>query len=167
MPVTEPQKRSSDEILQKAKRLIRTSRFGPALGLLEDGVEAYPDDPFMLSYYGCLVSMVEKRHAMGIKICREAIAKLQDQDPEGCKAHFPVLYMNLGKAYLAGKKKKEAVEAFRMGLKQDPKNWDLILVMKKLGTRRPPPLSFLDRNNPFNKFLGKLSAKFSRKIPTV
>jgi len=153
--------------VERARRLVRTDRFGPALGILEDVRRAAPDDPFVMSYYGCLVSVVEKRHEAGIRMCREAIARLQDLDPEGHGPHLPEFYLNLGKAYLAAHRKKEAVEAFRMGLRIDPKNWDLVLVMNKLGPRQRPPIPFLKRSHFLNRWLGKLRYRLSGRRRAV
>jgi len=158
---------ATTKLVDRARRLIRTDRFGPALGLLEDARRISPDDPFVMSYYGCLSAIVEKRFDEGIKTCREAIARLQDTDPEGHGPHLPEFYLNLGKAYTAAKKKREAVESFRMGLRVDPKNWDLILAMNKLGPRQPPPIPFLSRSNFMNRILGKIRYRLSGRRRAV
>jgi Tfp pilus assembly protein PilF len=69
---------------------------------------------------------------------------------------FPVLYLNLGKAYVAAGKKKNAVTAFNQGLHYDPQHAAIRKELKKLGARKKPPVSFLDRSNPINKYLGKV-----------
>lgn len=65
------------------------------------------------------------------------------------------IYFNLGRIYLLGGKKKAAIRIFRLGLRNGRN--DLIIVeLAKLGIRRPPPIRFLKRENPINKYLGLL-----------
>jgi len=62
--------------------------------------------------------------------------------------------MNLGKAYLEANEKIEAFKAFNIGLKSDPTNADLTAEMKKIGRRRKPLFTFLERSNPLNIYTG-------------
>ena len=79
--------------------------------------------------------------------------------PFGSEFFYPIFYLNLGRAYLKGNRKKDAVQAFQEGLKSDPGNRDLLWEIKKIGERRKPPLSFLSRSNPINKYIGMLLYK--------
>jgi hypothetical protein len=45
-----------------------------------------------------------------------------------------------------------------MGLRY-AENRDIIAELKRVGRRRPPIISFLDRSNPLNKMLGKMFYK--------
>jgi hypothetical protein len=47
-------------------------------------------------------------------------------------------------------------------LKIDPDHKGIKWELKKLGSRKKPPLSFLDRSNPLNILLGKLMNKSSK-----
>ena len=64
-----------------------------------------------------------------------------------------ILYLNMGKIYLMQGKTEEAIEILRKGLTQET-NEQIIAELGRIGTRRPPPLSFLSRDNPLNKYLG-------------
>jgi len=64
-----------------------------------------------------------------------------------------ILYLNMGKIYLMQGKTEEAIEILRKGLTQGT-NEQIIAELGRIGTRRPPPLSFLSRDNPLNKYLG-------------
>ncbi len=64
--------------------------------------------------------------------------------------------LNLGRAHLAIGEKEEAIKAFKLGLRADPENKELLGELKKLGVRKSPPVPFLKRNNPINKYLGML-----------
>lgn len=68
------------------------------------------------------------------------------------------IYLNLGRIYLLGGKKKAAIRIFRLGLRNGRN--DLITTeLVKLGIRRPPPIRFLKRENPLNKYLGIMLAR--------
>ncbi|MGE5808925.1 MAG: hypothetical protein ACM32I_07360 [Nitrospirota bacterium] len=79
------------------------------------------------------------------------LKKSEDIDKE---VLYPVFYLNLGRAYVAGGKRKEAIEAFQQGLKFDGGNRELWKDLRGLGERKKPPLPFLDRSNPINKYIG-------------
>ena len=83
--------------------------------------------------------------------------------PFGSEFFYPVFYLNLGRACLKANKKKAAMEAFKNGLKTDPENRDLLWEIKKMGTRKNPPLPFLTRGNPINQYIGKMLYKSSKK----
>ena len=77
----------------------------------------------------------------------KAIEKMPD------RADF---YLNLGRIYVKGGYKKEAVEMFRKGIRIDPENRDLLGLLKKLGIRRKPLFSSLPRGHFLNKFTGRI-----------
>jgi hypothetical protein len=64
---------------------------------------------------------------------------------------------------MKGNRRRDAVQAFQEGLKNDPENRDILWEMQKLGRRKKPPFTFLSRSNPFNIYLGKLLNKPSKK----
>jgi len=69
-----------------------------------------------------------------------------------------VLYLNLGKIYLLQKERDEAIRIFRQGLGREV-NEQIIAELDRLGSRKPPPLSLLHRDNPLNKYLGIILTK--------
>lgn len=150
------------EYFDEAKSFLRDGKSAEALTALQEGLKRFPSDPFLLSYYGCLCSVVAKKPKEGIKICTGAISKLKGYVPLGSEFFYPLFYLNLGRAYLGANKKKEAIRAFNIGLKADPEDQDLIGEFRKLGIRRKPPVSFLKRSNPFNRYIGLLLGKASR-----
>ncbi len=153
--------KSKSEYFDEVQRLLKRGNGKTALSVLVDALEKFPSDPFLLSYYGCLVAVVENRPKEGIKICEDALALLDNTMPFGKEFFYPVFYLNLGRAYLKGNKKREAVNAFNKGLKHDPENHDLLWEIRKLGTRRKPAVPFLKRSNPINKYIGMLIGKVS------
>ena len=153
------------EYFEEVQQLLRRGNGKTALNTLRHALVKYPDDPFLLSYYGCLIAVVENNTREGVKICENAIETLNTSMPFGSEFFYPVFYLNLGRAYLKDKKKKNAVQAFQEGLNNDPDNKDILWELKKMGTRKSPPLPFLARRNPINKYIGKLLYKSSKKKP--
>jgi tetratricopeptide (TPR) repeat protein len=146
------------DYINEANRLLRTFRKKAALHVIEEGLEKFPSDPLLLSFNGFLLAYVEKKFANGIRVCEDAVRKLN-----GSSRDRGVMYLNLGKAYVAANRKVEAVEAFRKGLEADSGNRDIQWELKKLGTRRKPVVPFLKRGNRLNKYLGLFLDRIERR----
>ena len=145
------------------KKLLSRRNNKQALRILEDALQEFPEDPFIMSYFGCLTAIVEKKHEEGIKICQRALKKLDPEVQPAEKSFYAGFYHNLGRAYIAGGQRQSAIDAFNNGLKIDRSNHDLLWELKKLGTRKKPPIPFLSRNNLINKYIGMILAKFKGK----
>lgn len=63
-------------------------------------------------------------------------------------------YLNLGRIYLLADRKRSAIATFRQGLKME-RNPEIVAELRKLGLRKPPPLSALPREHLLNRLLGK------------
>lgn len=150
------------DYMAEVKDLLRRKNPKSALALLNEATERHPDDPFILSYQGCLLAMVEKKHDQGVATCRKAIEQLNRNVPFGQDFFYPSFYLNLGRAYLAAGRKDEAVKALNQGLKYDRDNGDLLWELKKMGTRRRPTVPFLGRSNPINKYMGMVLDRLTR-----
>jgi tetratricopeptide (TPR) repeat protein len=148
--------KTTSDYLDEAKNFLKTKNKRAALRVLNEALEHYPDDPFILSYYGCLEAVANKNYTHGIETCLMALENLKMRVPFGQEFFYPVFYLNLGRAYLAAGRKEEAVGAFNKGIHIDGENKDLIWEIKKLGTRKKPAVPFLKRSNPINKYIGML-----------
>ncbi|MEK7789204.1 MAG: hypothetical protein AAB283_04740 [Planctomycetota bacterium] len=155
--------RKKTEYLDAAKKLLARKNNREALNILREAVEEYHEDPLIVSYYGCLTAVVDKKYTKGINICKKAMERLDLAFPPITKSAHATLYLNLGRAYVAGGEKKAALAAFNNGLKVDGANHDLLWEIKKLGTRKKSPLPFLSRGNPINKYIGLLLAKLKNR----
>jgi len=151
--------RLKSDYFSEVQQLLRRGKGRQALDTLQEGLESYPTDAFLLSYYGCLIAIIENNTKEGITICENAIKALDTSLPFGSEFFYPVFYLNLGRAYLKAGKKTEAVKAFQQGLKNDPDNNDIQWEIRKLGSRKKPPVPFLNRGNPINKYIGLLLGK--------
>jgi tetratricopeptide (TPR) repeat protein len=158
----EKNKKSKSEYFEDVKLMLRKGNSKEAIRVLRGALDIFPGDPFLLSYYGCLVAVAENNPKEGVKICREAVAGFKKSKSVGSEFFYPVFYLNLGRAYLKDSNKTEAVKAFQEGLIHDPENHDLLWELKKLGTRKQPPLPFLQRSNPINKYIGMLISKVGK-----
>ncbi|MBZ0156154.1 MAG: hypothetical protein K8I29_08055 [Alphaproteobacteria bacterium] len=105
--------------------------------------------PLTTSYLALCIASQRGQIRKAISLCEEAI----QADPE-----TPAHYLNLGKVYLLGHNKEEAIRVFREGLKYEV-NQMIIDELVKLETRKPPVIRFLARDNPLNKYLGILLKK--------
>lgn len=157
------QNRTYGDYIKAAEALSRRNNQKEALKLLTDSLEHYPSNPFIWSYQGCLDAIVNKKYSKGVNTCRHAFKILKEQMPFGEEFFFPILYLNLGKAYLAANKRKEAYASFKKGLEIDMGNKNLLDELRKLGIRRQPSLPFLGRSHPLNRYIGKLSHKLKKQ----
>ena len=152
------------EYLRAVKAHLRSGKQKDAFSLLLRASLQFPDEPLILSYYGWLQATVDKKYRSGVESCKRALALFEDKGSSGEHVLYPVFYLNLGKAYLAAGKKKDAINAFNKGLQHDKSNSDLRKELRGLGMRKKPPVSFLDRANPINKYIGMILQK-SKKEP--
>ena len=98
------------------------------------------------SFHGLM--LVYAGQSKGIELCRAASAsECFDGD----------VFYNQARAELELEHRRQAVMALRRGLGFDRNHPDLLRLRQRLGVRRGLMLPFLDRDNMFNKFLGKLS----------
>ena len=108
-----------------------------------------------LSYYG--LSLVYIGHkSEGLKYCTRA----SNSEFENEKVFY-----NLACAALACNKRKGAIKAISQGKMYNPDSQLLSDLRIKIGFRRKPYFSILDRNNSINILLGKLTyKKKARKV---
>jgi len=144
------------DYLRAVKSHLRSSKQKDAFRVLQQASVMYPDDPVILSYYGCLQALVDKKYRSGVETCKKAIVLLRKKKSFGEEVLYPVFYLNLGRAYIAAEKRKDAIDALEKGLQYDYGNNDLKKELRGLGLRKKPPVPFLDRSNPINKYIGML-----------
>ena len=147
------------DYLDEIKRLIQRRKQKGAATLLTIALEHYPGDPFLLSHYGYLEAVLNKNYKQGIETCLKTLKELKNNVPSGMERFYPMLYLNLGRTYLAAGYRKAAIDSFYKGLACDSENKDLLKEIETLGARRKPVVDFLPRSHPVNKYLGKLRHK--------
>ena len=123
-----------------------------ALGFFEKAVET-ENTPLVCSYLAYCRARIKGEYREALDLCMEA----RKEEPKNSE-----IYLNLGRVHLLAGNRKQAIQVFRLGLRHE-KNNRIINELNALGQRRPPPIPFLQRSNPINKFLGKLMARLSRR----
>ena len=144
------------EYLRNVQIHLRDGRTKEAYAILLKAIAQHPDDPLLLSYYGYLQVLVDRKFRSGITACTRAILLLKKDTSFSEAELYPVFYLNLGRACIAAGKRKDAIVAFKNGLRYDAGNSDLWEELRNLGVRKKPPLSFLSRSHPINKVVGKI-----------
>jgi len=153
--------KTPSHFLEEVRILLQRKDNRSALDLLTQALKKYPDDPFLLSYFGCLEALINKNYADGVGLCKRAIELLNEKIPFGQEIFYPTFYLNLGRSYLAANNRGGATEALQKGLTFDGENKDLLWEMRKLGIRRKPVVPYLKRSNPLNKYIGMILHKLS------
>lgn len=151
------------EYLGEVKDHIKNGKPLQAYSLATEAVSKYPENPLILSYYGYLQSIAAAKYRTGIETCKRAIALAGEQGLFGEEALYAVLYLNLGRTYLAAGMKQDAIDSFRKGLKFKSQSTELLKELRGMGARKETPVAFLGRSNPINKYLGKVLYKTGHK----
>jgi tetratricopeptide (TPR) repeat protein len=154
--------------IKAARTHLKNGRQKAAYGILLRAVVLYPEEPLILSYCGCLQAIVDKKYRSGVETCRKAIVLFKPEDAYTAGVIYPVLYLNLGRAYLAAGRKRDAIEAFSRGRKFDRSHTEIKKELHLLGIRKELPVPFLSRSNPINKYIGLLLHRSdkARKVST-
>ena len=147
------------DYLRAVKASLQKGNQKEAFGLLQDAALQYPDDPFILSYYGCLQALVDRKYRAGVEKCKQALSMIQQESSFGEEMLYPGFYLNLGRAYVAAGKKDDALDAFKKGLKYNSGHRDILNELRALGKRQKAVVPFLDRSNPINKYIGLILRK--------
>ena len=150
---------TSTVYIRALRTFLKNNKPISAYSVANDALKRYPKNPIIVSYHGVLLSLVDKKHKSAIDTCRKAFVLFKPEDDHSASMVYPHLYLNLGKAYLGARKKKEAIEAFQKGIKYERSNPELKQELQRLGMRKAPTVTFLSRSNPLNKLLGKLLNK--------
>lgn len=127
--------------------LLRDDYAGKALPHMKRAVELEKNNPYYMSYLGVVLARSEKKWGEAEKLCDGAVRLKRNQAQ---------LYLNLAEVYATAGRRDEAVEALQAGLKYARRDIRLNIAMNKLTKRRAPVFSFLQRQHPINRGLGKL-----------
>jgi len=144
-----------DAAVDKAIRLTKKCSFKEALAIFETG-RCYKDDPVATSYYALCVAAYRDDAAVAANICRDAVKR---------GFYSPDIFLNLGKVYLLAQRKDLAIKAFSKGLCVDRAHKGLQKQLKRLGTRRTAPISFLPRSHAINIIIGQLTHRLTHQRP--
>jgi len=132
-----------DALFKKGLESLARNEWTAALACFEKAAGLL-NIPIHNSFLALCIARERGQTNKALALCRETL----EAEPDNS-----ILYLNMGKIYLMQGKTEEAIEILRKGLTQGT-NEQIIAELGRIGTRRPPPLSFLSRDNPLNKYLG-------------
>lgn len=146
----------AQELLQAGLKACRQGDWRGGLNILDrlSRIEGITLPGVFYANLGVAMARCQGRKHEGVELCRHGV-KLSPRDPE-CR-------LNLARAYLIAHNRRQAIRQMYVGLKMRPSDPRLREFKKEIGTRRPPPLRFLDRSNPFNFWLGRITYGFQKR----
>jgi len=117
-------------------------------------LELDPANRFYLSYLGLALARAGGSLSEAEDLCYDAVRKQSNQAE---------LYLNLAEVYGMAGKKEDAIETLITGLRFTRQDGRIADALEKLGRRRPPVLSFLNRRNFINVGLGKIRHQLTNR----
>ena len=135
--------------------LLRNSYAKKALEHFTKASELDKTNPFYMSYMGLALAAGEQKWDEAEEICQAALKRKRTQAE---------LYLNLSEVYRLQGKRQDAIETLSTGLTLTKRDARLAHALRKLGVRRPPVLSFLDRGHFLNLQLGRLRYKMMKSL---
>lgn len=137
------------EDYQRGRRFAASGNWRAALDCFSRAlqqVDAFHENhPLYLSAKGLARAMLGQRS--GLNLCRQALTDAPEQVD---------LYENLARACVELEQRKKAVDALAKGLRLAPSHNGLRTLQQHMGYRHRPIIPGLGRENPINRFLGRL-----------
>lgn len=137
--------RSFQNLISQGVQAIDQGNTMMALMHLEDAGKL-GSSPALYSYLGFCLAKERRQFKKGIAMCREATKK------EPLNSQY---WLNLGRVCLLAEQKRLAIKAFRRGLKVNC-NQQIVAELKRLGVRKTPVFSTLERTHFLNRNVGKM-----------
>ena len=134
---------SAEKEFLRARKELDQGNVLAALAYLERGLKIY-DDPRWHSCLGFCIAKERGHVTRGLELCRLSL----ERDPEN-----GVHYLYLGRIHLVAGNKVEALKVLRQGMQIDDCP-EIEQLLAAIGTRKPPVIAALSRDNLLNKWLG-------------
>jgi len=141
---------ATPEQFQLIAEMLADKDYAAALAKIEQ-IPVAARTPLLQSAYALCLAEVKQTFKAAVNLCHDAIKK----DPK-----TPEHYFRQGRILILAGRRKDAIWILRMGLRHG-RHRGIVDTLGSLGIRRPPPLPMLSRDNPFNKYLGKLLRKLN------
>jgi predicted Zn-dependent protease len=136
--------------LARINECLESRDYASALKELNE-LPAIARTPLIISAHALCLAEVKKEFKAAVNMCHEAVKK-EPKNPEH--------YYRQGRILILSGRKKDSIWVLRMGLRHG-KHKGIIDALGSMGIRRPPPLVFLSRSNPLNKYLGRLLTRLN------
>lgn len=108
-----------------------------------------------MSFLG--ITQIRLNDVSGLNLCRQAAQE---------EMYRAEVFENLVRAELLFGHRRCACEAMRRGLRVNSGHAGLRALREEMGARRSPCFTFLDRDNPLNRIMGKLTYRLQRGAKT-
>ena len=139
---------AAEREFEKALAALAEEECVAAMAHLEKALKL-DDHPGWYSFLGYCIAKERGQVKKGIELCRAALMH---------ESNNPDHYYNLGRIHLLAGNKEEALGAFRQGVAEGGSP-ELVKLLEEIGTRKPPLISFLHRDNPLNTYLGLILSR--------
>ncbi len=140
----------AERLYREGRRAFLLGQTLDALACVEKALKHQPDNPGFLCFYGLCIARERGQIQKAITLCEDAVSK-DSNNVEN--------YIHLAKVYQGAGMNKKAIEVFRMGLKIQSDDQEIITELQNYGIRKPPVIPFLSRKNFLNKYLGLLLSR--------
>jgi len=142
-----------DRIIDEGRALLETD-VKAAHEIFQQAWRRNLNDPRVLSNYGLTLVLVEGDRQRGIRFCEESLRRgLQTTES----------LVNLAKALVVTRNKEQAVRALRKAMELAPDDPRVGQEFAALGLRRRPIIPWMPRSFFLNRWLGKLTWRWSRR----
>lgn len=143
---------SYQNLLDKGLKFLRSGDTLVALVHLENAYQINPS-PTVRSALAYCLAKERRQFQKALLLCQQAIS----EDPAN-----PEHYYQLGRIYLLAEQKNQAIVTFRRGLK-NKRHQPIIDELHRIGIRKPPLFSSLERNHFLNRSAGILLTKIGNR----
>ena len=130
---------------KQGMRLLRDRKSHDALIHFRKAAELEEKNPYYMSFAGLALARAEKQWAPALKLCETAVS---------LKRNEVQLHLNLAEVYISAGRREEALMTLDRAAASFGRHAAIQRARRKLGSRRPPVLSLLSRENVVNKQLG-------------
>ena len=128
-------------------QMLRDEQPNEALVRFRNAADLEKQNPYYISFVGVSLARAERRWTPALKLCEMALSM---------KHNEAQLYLNLAEVYMSAGRREEALMTLDRAQASLGRNPRIQQERMKLGSRRPPDLPFLNRQNVLNRYLGIL-----------
>jgi len=132
---------------------LRDGQSYEALAAFRQAASMEPQNPYFLSYYGLALGQASRSWDEAEALCLAALRM---------KRQIPQLHLNLADLYRHRGRTADAVETLTDALRYTGRDARVSEALATFGVRKAPLFSFLGRNHPVNKYLGRVRYGASR-----
>jgi Flp pilus assembly protein TadD len=132
---------------KQGMRLLRDGKSNSALDHFRKAFEMEQQNPYYMSFAGVALARAERQWAPAAKLCETALT---------LKRNEVQLHLNLAEVYVSAGRREDALQLLDRAAASFGRHAGVQRARIRLGSRRPPVLSFLSRQNVVNRQLGIL-----------